>query len=115
MGDLGSLPGLGGSPGEEKSYPLQYSGLENSMDCIVHVAAESDTTEPPSLSFTTCARAHTHTHTLATTQGDGLVNLIVASFHNECIYQNIKRCNFDVYKFYMSKNSSEHNKESMRA
>ena len=29
-GDLGSVPGLGRSPGEENSYPLQYSGLENS-------------------------------------------------------------------------------------
>ena len=34
--DLGSIPGLGRSPGEGKGYPLQYSGLENSMDCIVH-------------------------------------------------------------------------------
>ena len=34
-GDLGSIPGLGRSPGEEKGYPLQCSGLENSMDCIV--------------------------------------------------------------------------------
>ena len=32
-GDLGSIPGLGRSPGEESGYPLQYSGLENSMDC----------------------------------------------------------------------------------
>ena len=32
-GDLGSTPGLGRSPGEGKAYPLQYSGLENSMDC----------------------------------------------------------------------------------
>ena len=31
-GDLGLLPGLGRSPGEGKGYPLQYSGLENSMD-----------------------------------------------------------------------------------
>jgi len=31
-GDLGSVPGLGISPGERKGYPLQYSGLENSMD-----------------------------------------------------------------------------------
>ena len=30
-GDLGSIPGLGRSPGEGKGYPLQYSGLENSM------------------------------------------------------------------------------------
>ena len=36
VGDLGSIPGLGRSPGEGKGYPLQYSGLENSMDYIVH-------------------------------------------------------------------------------
>ena len=36
VGDLGSIPGLGRSPGERKGYPLQYSGLENSMDCMVH-------------------------------------------------------------------------------
>jgi len=35
-GDLGSIPGLGRSSGEGKGYPLQYSGLESSMDCIVH-------------------------------------------------------------------------------
>ena len=35
-GDLGSIPGLGRSPREGKSYPLQYSGLENSMDSIVY-------------------------------------------------------------------------------
>ena len=32
-GDLGLILGLGRSPGEGKGYPLQYSGLENSMDC----------------------------------------------------------------------------------
>ena len=42
-GDLGSIPGLGRSPGEEKGYPLQYSGLENSMDCIVHGVTKSRT------------------------------------------------------------------------
>ena len=41
VGDLGSIPGLGRSPGEGKDYPLQYSGLENSMDCIVHGVAKS--------------------------------------------------------------------------
>ena len=35
-GDLGLIPGLGRSPGEGKGYPLQCSGLEHSMDCIVH-------------------------------------------------------------------------------
>ena len=42
-GDLGSVPGLGRSPGHGKGYPLQYSGLENSMDCIVHGLAKSQT------------------------------------------------------------------------
>ena len=41
VGDLSSVPGLGRSPGEEKSYPLQYSGLKNSMDSIVHGVAKS--------------------------------------------------------------------------
>ena len=42
--DLGSIPGLGRSqPGEGKGYLLQYSGLENAMDCIVHGVAKSQT------------------------------------------------------------------------
>ena len=41
--DMGSIPGLGRSPGEGKGYPFQYSGLENSMDCIVHGVAKSQT------------------------------------------------------------------------
>ena len=40
-GDLGSIPRLGRSPGEVKGYLLQYSGLENSMDCIVHGVTKS--------------------------------------------------------------------------
>ena len=36
VGDLGLIPGLGRSAGEGKGYPLQYSGLENSMDYTVH-------------------------------------------------------------------------------
>ena len=50
-GDLGLIPGLGRSPGEGKGYPLQYSGLENSKDWIVHGVAESNTTERLSLSY----------------------------------------------------------------
>jgi len=42
-GELGSIPGLGRSPGEGKGYPLQYFGLENSMHCIVHGVAKSQT------------------------------------------------------------------------
>ena len=42
-GDLGLIPGLGGSPGEGKGHLLQYSGLENSMVCIVHGVTKSRT------------------------------------------------------------------------
>ena len=52
-GGLGLIPGLGNSLGEAKSYPLQYSGLENSMDCPWG-HKESDTTEPLSLSLCVC-------------------------------------------------------------
>ena len=41
--DLGLIPGVGRSPREEKGYPLQYPGLENSKDCIVHGVAKSRT------------------------------------------------------------------------
>ena len=40
-GDLGFIPGLGRSSGEGNGYPLQYSGLENSMDCIAHGVTKS--------------------------------------------------------------------------
>ena len=43
VGDLGSIPELERSPGGGKGYPLQYSGLENSMDCIVRGVAKSRT------------------------------------------------------------------------
>ena len=43
VGDVGSVPGLGRTPGEGKGYLLQYPGLENSMDCTVHGIAKSRT------------------------------------------------------------------------
>ena len=43
MGDLGLIPGLGRSPGKGKGYPLQYSGLENFMNCMVDGVAKSRT------------------------------------------------------------------------
>ena len=57
-GDLGSIPGLGRYPGEGNGYPLQYSGLENSMDredwwATVHGVTKSWTQ----------LNTHTHTHT----------------------------------------------------
>ena len=45
VGDLGSIPGfdswVGEIPGEGKDYPVQYSGPENSMDCIVYWVTKS--------------------------------------------------------------------------
>ena len=41
VGDLGLIPGLERSPGEGKGYPLQYPGLENFVDCIVHGVTKS--------------------------------------------------------------------------
>ena len=63
VGDQCLIPGLGRSPGEGKGYPLQYSGLENSMDCIVSAfcivcivsprgCKDSDMTERLSFHFT---------------------------------------------------------------
>ena len=43
VGDLGSIPGLGRFPEGGKDYPLQYSGLENSLDSVVHGVAKSRT------------------------------------------------------------------------
>ena len=43
VGDLSPIPGLGRYPGEGNGYPLQYSGLENPMDCIVHGVAKNQT------------------------------------------------------------------------
>ena len=42
-GDPGLLPGMGRFPGEGKGYPLQYAGLENSMDWIIQGVAKSRT------------------------------------------------------------------------
>ena len=53
-GDLGSIPGLGRSPGEGKGYPLQYSALENYIDCIVRGVAKT-LTWLNSFHFTFCS------------------------------------------------------------
>ena len=42
-GDMGSIPGLGRSPGEGRSSPCQYSGLKNPIHCIVHGVTKSET------------------------------------------------------------------------
>ena len=67
VGDLGSIPGLGRSLGEGNSYPLQYSGLENSMDkgalwAIIHGVSKSRTYLAISL-ITTYIPIYIFTHT----------------------------------------------------
>ena len=47
-GNLSLIPGLGRSPGEGKGYPLQYSGLENSMNCIALVSLTEKAMAPHS-------------------------------------------------------------------
>ena len=42
-GDLDLIPGLGRSSGDGKGYPFQYSGLENTMECIVHRVTKNRT------------------------------------------------------------------------
>ena len=76
--DLGSIPGLGRSSGEGKGYPLQCSGLENSMDGIVHGVTKSQTrltdfhfhyikasASVGGSNFRTCSEPHLHGSLLA--------------------------------------------------
>ena len=50
-GDLGSIPGLGRSPGQGKGHPLQYSGLVNSMGYSPWGRKELDMTEQLSVTL----------------------------------------------------------------
>jgi len=72
--DLGSIPGLGRSPGEGNSYSLQYSGLKNFMDrgawqATVHGVTESRT--QLSDFHTHTHNTHTHTHKAASSRPTG--------------------------------------------
>ena len=60
--NLGSTPGLGRFLGEGKGYPLQYSSLENSMDCIVHGVTKS---------WTGLSDFHSITHSLFCIETEG--------------------------------------------
>ena len=68
VGDLGSIPGLGRSPGEGKGYPLQYSGLENTMVCKVHGVAKS---------WTRLSDFHSLTTTLKREGNTGISEIVV--------------------------------------
>ena len=81
VGDLGSIPGLGMSPREGKGYPLQYSGLEKSMDCIVHGVAKS---------WTQLSDFHSLTHSLIISDMEQLCMCLLTFaclfWKNVCLY-----------------------------
>ena len=60
VGALGSISGLGRSPGEGRGYPFQYSGLENSTDCMVHGVAKSWTRLSDFHFYHICIFTHMH-------------------------------------------------------
>ena len=76
-GDPGSIPGLGRSPREGNGYPLQYSGLENPMDCIVDGVTKS-LTRLRHFHFTSHMCVHIHIHR----QTDGDKNEDIIPFLN---------------------------------
>ena len=79
-GSLGSIPGLGRSSGEGKGYPLQYPGLENSVDYIVHGSCkELDMTEPLSLSRGPVCLSHAY-RWLGAIPMKGAYNKLVKNF-----------------------------------
>ena len=100
--DLGSIPGLGRSPGEGKGDPFQYSGLENSQDSIVHGVAKSQTRLsnfhftylPPEKSVCRSRSDRTRHGTIDWLQiGKGV--------HQDCI---LSPCLFNLYAVYTIQN-----------
>jgi len=83
-GDLGSIPGLGRSPGEGKGYLLEYSGPKNSMDCSPWSRKESDTTECLALSLALPASFHVPTGHLYVFTGD--MSIKVFPFFNWVVW-----------------------------
>ena len=90
------IPGLGRSPGEGKGYPLQYSGLENSMDCIVHGITKS-WTQLSDFHSLTCLLRNLYAGqeaTVKTRQGTMHWFQIEKGVHQGCI---LSPCFFNLY------------------
>ena len=81
-GEPSLIPGSGRSTGEGIGYPLQYSGLETSMDCIIHGGhKEFDWTERLSLSLSREIRWG---------KNQGYSKLLTASFLVPYILKNVR-------------------------
>ena len=105
-GDLGLIPGLGRSPGEGKGYPLQYSGLENSVDYIVHGLTRSQT-----------QLSNFHFHFLSSSWCFQILDMI-PEFYLDCLLFSLSSCillstfltyffsNFNIYETRVSCNSN---------
>ena len=81
MGDLASIPGLGRSSGEGNSYPLQDSGLENSMNCIVQGVAKIPSGDLPNPGIE--PRSPTFQADSLPTEPPGKMNKLVFSYRAE--------------------------------
>ena len=90
-GDLGSIPGLGRSPGEGEGYPLQYSGLENSMDYIVHGVTNS---------WTQLNDFHFHFRPTHGVWSEADLGGCTCSWHNSCSWGRRR-----TWSFYLQKAS----------
>ena len=93
VGDLGLVPNLGWSPGERKGYPLQYSCLENSMDCTESGCKDLDTTEWLSLSLCLLDPRHvrsTHGHHQMVNTEIRLI-IVFAAKDGEALYSQQKQ------------------------
>ena len=90
--DLGLIPGLRRSPGEGKGYPLQYSGLENSMDYSPWSHKESD------IDWPTFTHTHTHTHTFSASFQIGFAVIAFMNIGPCKIHEKFVVCSFGIIK-----------------
>ena len=88
-GDIGLISGLGGSPGEKNCNPLQYSGPENFMDCVVYGVAKSWTRLSDFHSLRLKTKSNKMTETTKQLQKDGSDGQ-----ESACQWRRCRRCGF---------------------
>ena len=94
-GDLGLIPGLGGSPGEGKGYPFQYSGMEKSMDCMYSPWSHKELDMTERLSFHLTYKnwvieiVLTQIHSMMVQNSGWLINSSVSKYIIDWIYKAV--------------------------